>query len=114
MKWVALVAKSDISIAHRLPGRNSNARPLIVRFGRRVSKVDFLRTKRNLNQSQSMRSVKVFEDLTALRRDDVMKQDGRFESIWTREGSIFSNSKLTIQRIVAEDSMKEERSCNTQ
>ena len=46
----AQVEKSDISIAHRLPGRNSNARPMIVRFCRRVSKVELLRKKRNLNQ----------------------------------------------------------------
>ena len=42
----ALVEKSDISIAHRLPGRNSNARPMIVRFCRRVSKVELLRKKK--------------------------------------------------------------------
>ena len=28
----ALVEKSDVSIAHRLPGRNLNARPMIARF----------------------------------------------------------------------------------
>ena len=63
----ALVEKSVISIAHRLPGRNSNARPMIVRFCRRVSKVELLRKKRNFNQSQSMSSVKVSEDLTVPR-----------------------------------------------
>ena len=41
----ALVEKSDISIAHRFSGRNSNARPMIVRFCRRVSKVELLRKK---------------------------------------------------------------------
>ena len=42
----AQVDKSDISIAHRLPGRNSKARPMIVRFCRRVSKVEILRKKK--------------------------------------------------------------------
>ena len=43
----ALVEKSDISIAHRLPGRNSKARPMIVRFCRRISKEELLRNYPN-------------------------------------------------------------------
>ena len=44
----ALVEKSDISIAHRLPGKKSNARAMIVRFCRRVSKVELLRKKNGI------------------------------------------------------------------
>ena len=37
--------KTDISIAHRLPGQITNPRPMIVRFSRRVAKVVLLRKK---------------------------------------------------------------------
>ena len=87
----ALVEKTDISIAHRSPAKISNARPMIVRLCRQLSMVELLQKEKNLNQSQSMSSVKVFEDSTAprLKFFNLMKQDGRFESTSTRQESIF-------------------------
>ena len=42
----ANVLPSDISITHRLPGRNGKPRPIIVRFSRRVARLEMLRKKK--------------------------------------------------------------------
>ena len=40
---------NDISIAHRLPSRfSSSAKPIIVRFSRRVAEIELLRRKKEL------------------------------------------------------------------
>ena len=105
----ALVEKSDISIAHRLPERISNARLMIVRFFRRVSKVELLKKKKfePISIDEFSRSFQR-NNGSATQIFNLMKQDYRFKSIWTREGSIFLNSRMTTQCIVYEDSMKEE------
>ena len=44
--------EEDISIAHRLPS-NSERKPIIAKFVRRVTKLDFMKKKRNLAQSET-------------------------------------------------------------
>ena len=64
----AKVEMNDISIAHRIPTRKQGAkRPIIVRFSRRVAKVNLMKSKRRLQDSQIMSGVKVYEDVTAPR-----------------------------------------------
>ena len=84
------LAKKDISIAHRLPS-NKNERPIIVRFTRRVSKVEILRNKRKLRENDTTMNVSIVEDLTRarLRFHNLMKSDTRIESTWTREENLF-------------------------
>ena len=48
----------DISIAHRLPSRNS-AKSVIARFARRTKKIEMPGMKNNLKDSQCYRNVKV-------------------------------------------------------
>lgn len=87
----AEVLEGDISIAHRLPSRKEGPRPVIVRFCRRVSKVDLLRKKRSLADIEKMKDIKIFEDLTRPRLQffNIMKADQRFESVWTSQGIIY-------------------------
>ena len=84
------VNKQDISVAHRLPGRGTT-KPIIVRFCRRTAKIDILKKKRQLNETEGMKEVKIFEDLTKARLNflKLMKTDERIASAWSREGNIF-------------------------
>ena len=86
----AEVTKNDISIAHRLPGPKGRPRPVIVRFSRRMARLDILRKKKNLRDNDKTKSISVFEDLTQPRVQffNLMKQDTRIASVWTREGTI--------------------------
>ena len=43
----AKITHTDISIAHRLPTRSGRDKPVIVRFSRRIKKIDLLRKKTN-------------------------------------------------------------------
>ena len=65
----AEIEKTDISIAHRLPGRNTNSRPMIVRFSRQIAKVKFLRKK---PKPIAIQKIHKFFDVFNL-----MKQDSR-------------------------------------
>ena len=60
----AEVTRNDISIAHRLPGPKGRPRPVIVRFSRRMARLDILRKKKNLRDNDKTKSISVFEDLT--------------------------------------------------
>ena len=82
--------EEDISIAHRLPS-NSERKPIIAKFVRRVTKLDFMKKKRNLAQSETYKNVKVFEDLSKARVNfiNLMKADDRINSVWSREGTLF-------------------------
>ena len=44
--------EEDISIAHHLPAK-SPRKPIIAKFVRRVTKLDFMKTKRNLAQLET-------------------------------------------------------------
>ena len=82
----------DISIAHRLPNRN-NKRPrhVIVRFARRVERVNMLKNKKNLANFEPLQHVRIFEDMTAprLKFFNLMKNDPSIERVWSREGTLF-------------------------
>ena len=85
----AKVEERDISIAHRLPTRNGRVKPIIVKFSRRVAKIDVMRNKKKLREEQS--DIRVFEDLTKPRSTflNLMKTDKNLASVWTKEGVIF-------------------------
>ena len=82
----------DISIAHRLPNRN-NKRPrhVIVRFARRVERVNMLKNKKNLANFEPLQHVRIFEDMTAprLKFFNLMKNDPNIEKVWSREETLF-------------------------
>ena len=86
----AKMDERDISISHRLPGRQQE-RPIIVRFSRRVGKIELLRKKKKLAESEATKKIKIFEDLTQARSKflTMMRCDTRIASTWTREGTIF-------------------------
>ena len=82
--------EEDISIAHRLPS-NSERKPILAKFVRRVTKLDFTKNKRKLAQLETYKNVKVFEDLSKARVNfiNLMKADDRINSVWSREGTLF-------------------------
>ena len=82
--------EEEISIAHRLPS-NSERKPIIAKFLRRVRKLDFMKKKRNLAQSDTYKNVKTIEDLSKTRVHfiNLMKADDRINSACTREGNLF-------------------------
>ena len=85
----AQVDERDISIAHRLPTRNGRVKPIIVKFSRRVAKIDIMKKKKKLREEQS--DIRVFDDLTKPRTNffNLMKTDKNLASVWTKEGVIF-------------------------
>ena len=87
------VDEKDISIAHRLPSRKGQVKPIIVKFSRRVAKVDVLRKKRVLFEQGS--DIRVFEDISRPRVMflNMMKQDNRINTAYTRDGTIFYTTK---------------------
>ena len=81
----------DISISHRLPARAGECRPLIVKFVRRSTKVNLMRSKWALREKASRRGVYVNDDLTQLRGRLVreMKRDTGVNKVWSIDGRIF-------------------------
>ena len=63
--WKSLIESvfeaSDISIAHRLPGKRN---PIIVKFNRRVVKLDLLKKKKKLAEVDDINYISVVEDIT--------------------------------------------------
>ena len=90
-----ILDKKDISIAYCLPS-NKKERHIIVRFNRRVSKVEILRNKRMLNEKDGTMHVSIVEDLTGARLGfhNLKKSDNRTESTWSREGNLFCKWKV--------------------
>ena len=90
------VDEQDISIAHRLPSSQRGKRPIIVRFNRRVSKIEMLKKKKSLENLDGYANVKVFEDISRPRLQffNLMKRDNRIAMVWTRESNIFSNTRM--------------------
>ena len=78
----------DLSIAHRLPTRRGNIKPIIARFLRRIAKVCILRMKETLFEKGS--EIRIFEDVSQPRVNFVhmMKNDNRLNSVFTRDGII--------------------------
>ena len=101
----ANVVSSDISIAHRLPSKRPGPKPIIVRFARRIAKINLLRNKKKL-QEPGWNQIRVYEDLTTARMRffNLMKSDTRISNVWTREGTIHyiwkdDNNKYTINNL---------------
>ena len=86
----ANVRASDISIAHRLPSRSNRGKPIIVRFARRIAKINLLRNKKKMADKEGLKNISVFEDLSKARVNFIkmMKSDCRIKSAWTRESVI--------------------------
>ena len=89
------VDEQDISIAHRLPSSQRGKRPIIVRFNRRVSKIEMLKKKKSLENLDGYANVKVLEDSSRPRLAffNLMKRDNRIAMVWTRESNIFFQYK---------------------
>ena len=87
----AEVKDDDISIAQRLPSRTGRPRSIIVRFTRRVKKIDLLHSKKTLKTKVNYENIRVFEDIPVprLKFFNLMKSDSRIANVWTREGTIF-------------------------
>ena len=83
------VDATDISIAHRLPSRYKN-RPIIVKFTRRIKKIEVLKNKRALEESPSFYNVTILEDASKPRLNflKLMKGDERISSSFIRDGVI--------------------------
>ena len=81
----SVVEASDISIAHRLPGKRN---PIIVKFNRRVAKLDLLKKKMKPAEVDDMNYISVIEDITRPRLNflNIIKTDNRIKSAWVREG----------------------------
>ena len=92
-KLVARVDKMDLSIAHRLPPRRGNVRPVIVKFSRRVANIDVMRKKKVLYENGS--NIRIFEDVSRPRLMflNMMRQDNRISSAYTKDGAIFYTRK---------------------
>ena len=84
----AEVSEVDISIAHRLPGRGAT-KPIIVKFARRVAKINIMRQKRQLRNDNS--NVRIVEDITKARSNSIriMRSNETNTSDWTNENAIF-------------------------
>ena len=73
---------SDIPIAHRLPSRSNRGKPIIVRFARRIAKINFLRNKKKMADKEGLKNISVFEDLSKARVNFIkmVKSDCRSKS----------------------------------
>ena len=60
------VTANDISIAHRL-GTKKTARPIIVKFSRRIAKVSMLTNKKKLKDNPLANNVRIIEDISRAR-----------------------------------------------
>ena len=83
----SVVEASDNSIAHRLPGEHN---PIIVKFNRRVAKLDFLKKKKKLAEVNDMNYISVVEDITRPRLNflNSTTTDNHIKSAWVREGVV--------------------------
>ena len=92
-KLEADVDSRDISIAHRLPSRKGSTKPIIVKFSRRMAKINILRKKKLLYKQGS--EVRIFEDVSRLRVLflNLMRQDNRISSAYTKDGAIYYTMK---------------------
>jgi hypothetical protein len=87
----------DINVTHRLgkPGISGTTRNIICRFVSRDTKFRFLTEKKKLKLLDTHKQVYINEDLTPLRQKLFFKlrRSGKFESCYTRDGSIRCKSK---------------------
>ena len=81
---------NDISVSHRLPGRQGTAKPIIVKFVRRNMKTAFMKNKRRL-RDLNRKGVFLNDDLTPFRAKltRVLRNDPTIGNVWTIDGRIF-------------------------
>ena len=84
------VKEVDISVAHRLPARGPT-RPIIVKFSRRVAKIELMRRKRELKSKENGKEIRIVEDVSKARANfmGMLRADDRFNYVWSKEGTIY-------------------------
>ena len=84
------INREDISVSHRLPGRQGKPKPMIVKFVRRDTKTNLMKNKQKLKNVAARKGVYISDDLTPLRAKLVreMKNDAGIKSVWTTGGRI--------------------------
>ena len=96
----SVVEASDISVAHRLPGKRN---PIIVKFVRGVAKLDLLKKKKKLAGVDDMNYISVVKDITRPRLNclNIMKTDNRIKNDWVREGKLHNmrNNDTRVYKI---------------
>ena len=48
------MASSDVSFAHQLPTNKPGPKPIIVRFARRIARINMLRNRKNLQEKKDL------------------------------------------------------------
>ena len=93
----ASIDERDILNAHQLSSRRGD-RPTIARFSRRITKVEMRKKKKNLMEIESLKNIKVFEDLTQPRSKSLslLKSHCQIESAWIREDTIIYKWKNNV------------------
>ena len=101
------IAQSDISTSHRLRGRAGRAKPIIVKFVRRDTKIAIMKNKKRLRSTEIHNSVYIDEDLTPMRGKILreLKKDGR--KAWSVDGIIYCIVRESGQDVKAIDSPKD-------
>ena len=85
----AKVDMKNISIAHRLPNRASKVL-IVVKFARRVRKVEMLIKKKKLLEYEKWRNSNIMKDIKNARLKflSLMRPDGKIEAACTMKGAI--------------------------
>ena len=75
----SVVEASEISIAHLLPGKRN---PIIVKFNRRVAKLELREKKKKLGEADDMNYISVVEDIIRPRLNflNIMETDNRIKN----------------------------------
>ena len=84
------IDRRDISVSHRLPKpRALKDRPIIVKFVRRSTKTNIMKSKKALRAIDAYHQTFVNDDLTPLRARMLraIKNDGDVKRVWTIDGS---------------------------
>jgi hypothetical protein len=84
------VEASDLAVVHRT-GRKGKHRHVLARFVSRRKKRELMMAKKNLKDKAVAKDVTLFDDLTPLRNRlrQYVKNSGRFERVWTKDGKIY-------------------------
>lgn len=87
------ILNGDINVVHRSGPRGIRPRQIICRFVSRDTKIELLKSKKKLRDSDDYKNVFMHEDLTPLRAKllKVVKEQTNVKSVFTREGIIHCN-----------------------
>ena len=102
VKMGCKIEASDVDVVHRLPARNQEHKPIIVKFVRRTVKLDLLNNRSRLAQVTSQdfdststgNKVYVNENLTPYRKQLFYlarnkKKDSNYKYVWVKNGNVF-------------------------